>query len=222
MYYASQKYEQCAIVSHEVTFLQQRNSKKDQSIKGRAPLGLPTKCEGTHPTKYFSVNTLRKRCSWAQHSTKHQCNCATQTRSDSKQFRITLKVSFNTFFSSAGCVGRGRLWQFVRCCPASETGRQRRWARRGRTARRPRSCPRRCAPAPSGRCGSAASRWGSRNLQGSPATRNSVKSFAKFRWQLYSAANRLIGEVVQARRRPLLGPSPGWKRLLALSHLRHY
>ena len=28
--------------------------------------------------------------------------------------------------------------------------------------------------------------------------------------------------VVQLRRRPLLGPSPGWKRLLALSHLRHY
>ena len=39
---------------------------------------------------------------------------------------------------------------------------------------------------------------------------------------LCSAANRLIGEVVQSRRRPLLGPSPGWKRLLALSHLRHY
>ena len=37
-----------------------------------------------------------------------------------------------------------------------------------------------------------------------------------------SAANRLIVEVVQSRRRPLLGPSPGWKRLLALSHLRHY
>ena len=28
--------------------------------------------------------------------------------------------------------------------------------------------------------------------------------------------------VVQSRRRPLLGPSPGWKCLLALSHLRHY
>ena len=25
-----------------------------------------------------------------------------------------------------------------------------------------------------------------------------------------------------SRRRPLLGPSPGWKRLLPLSHLRHY
>ena len=37
-----------------------------------------------------------------------------------------------------------------------------------------------------------------------------------------SAANRLIGEVVQSRRGPLLGPSPGWKRLLPLSHLRHY
>ena len=28
--------------------------------------------------------------------------------------------------------------------------------------------------------------------------------------------------VVQSRRRPLIGPSPGRKRLLALSHLRHY
>ena len=37
-----------------------------------------------------------------------------------------------------------------------------------------------------------------------------------------SAANRSIGEVVQSRRRPLLGPSPSWKRLLPLSHLRHY
>ena len=28
-------------------------------------------------------------------------------------------------------------------------------------------------------------------------------------WLKISAANRLIGEVVQSRRRPLLGPSPG-------------
>ena len=28
--------------------------------------------------------------------------------------------------------------------------------------------------------------------------------------------------VIQSRRRPLLWPSPSWKRLLALSHLRHY
>ena len=28
-------------------------------------------------------------------------------------------------------------------------------------------------------------------------------------WTATSAANRLIGEVVQSRRRPLLGPSPG-------------
>ena len=33
---------------------------------------------------------------------------------------------------------------------------------------------------------------------------------------------RLIGEVVRSQRRPLLGPSLGWKRLLVLSHLRHY
>ena len=30
------------------------------------------------------------------------------------------------------------------------------------------------------------------------------------------AVNRLIGEVAQSRRRPLLGPFPGWKRLLPL------
>ena len=41
-------------------------------------------------------------------------------------------------------------------------------------------------------------------------------------WLVASAANRLIGEVVQSRRMPLLGPSPGWERLLPLSHLRHY
>ena len=37
-----------------------------------------------------------------------------------------------------------------------------------------------------------------------------------------SASNRSIGEVVQSRRRPLLGPSPGWKHLLALSQLRRF
>ena len=41
------------------------------------------------------------------------------------------------------------------------------------------------------------------------------------KYVICSAANRLIGEVVQSQRRPL-GPSLGWKRLLALSHLRHY
>ena len=33
---------------------------------------------------------------------------------------------------------------------------------------------------------------------------------------------RRLREVSQSQRRPLLGPSPGWKRLLVLSHLRHY
>ena len=42
------------------------------------------------------------------------------------------------------------------------------------------------------------------------------------KYQVSSAANRLIGEVVQSRRRPLLEPSPGWKHLLALLHWRHY
>ena len=43
-------------------------------------------------------------------------------------------------------------------------------------------------------------------------------------WSLLitSAVNRLIGEVVQSRRRPLLGPSPGGKHILSFSHLRHY
>ena len=54
-----------------------------------------------------------------------------------------------------------------------------------------------------------------------------LSSLVSLRWLIVfqtSAGNRLIGEVEQSRRRrmPLLGPSPGWKRLLALSHLRHY
>ena len=35
-------------------------------------------------------------------------------------------------------------------------------------------------------------------------------------------SNKDYPKFSQSRRRPLLGPSPGWKRLLALSHLRHY
>ena len=34
--------------------------------------------------------------------------------------------------------------------------------------------------------------------------------------------SRRLREALQSQRRPLLGPSLGWKRLLALSHLRHY
>ena len=37
-----------------------------------------------------------------------------------------------------------------------------------------------------------------------------------------SVVLQTIHRFLQSRRRPLLGPSPGWKRLLALSHLRHY
>ena len=33
---------------------------------------------------------------------------------------------------------------------------------------------------------------------------------------------KVPSEGSKSRRRPLLGPSPGWKRLLPLSHLRHY
>ena len=48
------------------------------------------------------------------------------------------------------------------------------------------------------------------------------------RWEIQfqtSAANRLIGEVVQSRRRPILGPSPGWKPNSAFTFMnlwRHY
>ena len=48
------------------------------------------------------------------------------------------------------------------------------------------------------------------------------KEVAEKKFMKVSAANRLIGESVQSRRRPLLGPSPGLKQLLPLSHLRHY
>ena len=36
------------------------------------------------------------------------------------------------------------------------------------------------------------------------------------------ASNEGSRRFSQSRRRPLIGPSPGWKRLLALSQLRHY
>ena len=55
-------------------------------------------------------------------------------------------------------------------------------------------------------------------LTASPGTR-------RRRWAVYKvlcSAPLVPQPVVQSRRRPLLGPSPGWKRLLALSHLRHY
>ena len=41
-------------------------------------------------------------------------------------------------------------------------------------------------------------------------------------WLVLCSAPSVPQPVVQLRRRPLLGPSPGWKRLLALTHLRHY
>ena len=46
-----------------------------------------------------------------------------------------------------------------------------------------------------------------------------------FEWCLVTwwlVLEKVPSEGSQARRRPLLGPSPGWKRLLPLSHLRHY
>ena len=39
---------------------------------------------------------------------------------------------------------------------------------------------------------------------------------------VYQSYKRRFADISQSQRRPLLGPSPGWKHLLALSHLRHY
>ena len=40
--------------------------------------------------------------------------------------------------------------------------------------------------------------------------------------ELETKVKRRFAKFSQSQRRPLLGPSPGWKHLLALSHLRHY
>ena len=40
--------------------------------------------------------------------------------------------------------------------------------------------------------------------------------------ELQTKVIRRFAKISQSRRRPLLGPSPGWKRLLVLSNLRHY
>ena len=72
-----------------------------------------------------------------------------------------------------------------------------------------------CAESAAGQHGAAGQRRGEAALggregeaggqdQGAPGGRNITPSHP-----FNSAANRLIGEVVQSRRRPLLGPSPG-------------
>ena len=58
---------------------------------------------------------------------------------------------------------------------------------------------------------------------GADKARVSVRSLVASRVKS-RAVERSIGfhnRFSQSRRRPLLGPSPGWKRLLPLSHLRH-
>ena len=40
--------------------------------------------------------------------------------------------------------------------------------------------------------------------------------------QLETKVIRRFPKISQSRRRPLIEPSPGWKRLIALAHLRHY
>ena len=40
--------------------------------------------------------------------------------------------------------------------------------------------------------------------------------------ELQTKAIQRFPKISHSWRRPLLGPSPGWKHLLALSHLRHY
>ena len=43
-----------------------------------------------------------------------------------------------------------------------------------------------------------------------------------WRLELETKVIQRFPNISQSRRRPLLGPSPGWKRPLELSHLRHY
>ena len=40
--------------------------------------------------------------------------------------------------------------------------------------------------------------------------------------ELETKVKRRLTKISKSRRRPLLGPSPGWIHLLVLSHLRHY
>ena len=49
---------------------------------------------------------------------------------------------------------------------------------------------------------------------------NSSVNIIIYGWKV--VLEKVPSEGSQSRRRPLLGPSPGWKRLLLLSHLRHY
>ena len=49
---------------------------------------------------------------------------------------------------------------------------------------------------------------------------NSSVNIIIYGWK--EVLEKVPSEGSQSRRRPLLGPSPGWKRLLPLSHLRHY
>ena len=48
------------------------------------------------------------------------------------------------------------------------------------------------------------------------------EAFMSQGWDQDRAANQLSAKFSQSHIRPILGPSPGWKCLLALSHLRHY
>ena len=65
-----------------------------------------------------------------------------------------------------------------------------------------------------------------------PTQNNSWRKQTQLSWQqqpcacvprrAWNESCRRLLEVLQSRRRHLLGPSPGWKHLLALPHLRHY
>ena len=90
-------------------------------------------------------------------------------------------------------------WCCIRQCPRSASSCWTSgWPRPRGTSPRPPRTRARCPPPPRG--------W--------PSSRAACRAAApRGPAAPPRAANRLIGEVVQSRRRPLLGPSTGWKRL---------
>ena len=121
-----------------------------------------------------------------------------------------IKCSYCAIFFSPNKVGQE--WPYCYCfvkqtvlCFSSCSTRTG-WRRAGSTCSR--------TPPTSTRGGATSGCWATRRTRWCTAGRTS-------RLELCSAPS-VPQPVVQSRRRPLLGPSPGRKRLLPLSHLRHY
>ena len=79
-------------------------------------------------------------------------------------------------------------------------------------------------PTPSRRTSGARARRGGWRRTAAPPVCGArpASSPAVTRWLVLCSAPLVPQPVVQSQRRPLLGPSPGRKRQLPLSHLRHY